>query len=327
MKIVYFFRNPKVGYSIGKVFNTVINEIEKTRSTKSCFLPSPRSKPIDIIKNGFYARRNAEKGAITHITGSDHYLLLFLRGYKTIITLHDLGFYTQHQNSLRARMKYLFWIKSIKFSKKVVCISENTKKELLQYLKLPEEKLHVINNPLPPEFSYKPAIFNSEYPKILHVGTGENKNLLGTIKALYNIPCHLRIIGSLNDAQIYELRQFNIDYSNASHLSDVEIIDEYITCDIVNFPSFYEGFGMPIIEGQATGRVVITSNKSPMNTVAGEGAFFVNPDNLDSLRSAYLKIIGNESMRNQLIQAGLRNIKKYNVENIAKQYIDIYTTM
>ena len=79
------------------------------------------------------------------------------------------------------------------------------------------------------------------------------------------IDCHLRIIGKI-DINIQTLLDENkIDYTNAFNLSDNEIIEEYKKCDIVNFPSTHEGFGMPIIEGQAIGRVVLTSDLSPMN--------------------------------------------------------------
>ena len=95
----------------------------------------------------------------------------------------------------------------------------------------------------------------------------------------------------------------------------------------MNFPSIYEGFGMPIIEGQTIGRVVITSDISPMKDVAGNGALLVNPFSVESIREAYLQIINDKDLRSRIIEKGKENAQKYAVEKIAKQYVKIYKTI
>ena len=78
------------------------------------------------------------------------------------------------------------------------------------------------------------------------------------------------------------------------NLTHEEIVSEDRKADIINFPSLFEGFGMPIIEGQATGRIVITSNLSPMKEVAGNGAILVDPYSVNEIRNAYLSVIQNK---------------------------------
>jgi len=123
------------------------------------------------------------------------------------------------------------------------------------------------------------------------------------------------------------LKEYKIDYSNKKDLTDDEIRQEYIHCDIVNFPSIYEGFGMPIIEGQKTGRVVITSQLEPMIEISGNAVEYVNPYDINSIRDAYLNVINHPNHREELIRKGLINVERFDVRKIAKQYMDIYNEL
>jgi glycosyltransferase involved in cell wall biosynthesis len=117
-------------------------------------------------------------------------------------------------------------------------------------------------------------------------------------------------------------QSLKINYTNVYDLSDSEIIDEYIDSDIVVFPSLYEGLGLPIIEGQATGRVVITSNIEPMNLVSGKAAVLLNnPLDIQEYREAIIRIIQNVSFREKVIFNGLENAKQYTVESATKRYL------
>ncbi len=327
MKINYYYRHPKVGFSIGKVYNTIAEEIRKSKSVKEVYMPSQYTKPWDVIRNGRLVKSCSKGIDVNHITGSEHYLLLFLPSKRRIVTVHDLGFYTNHKRSIRTLWKKMLFINTLKLASKIICISEFTKNEIQKIVKLESDNFVVIPNPVSPLFQYKAKVFNKDKPVILHIGTGKNKNLHNTIKAIRNINCSLRIIGKITDETKELLAENNIDYSNAYNLSDLEIVQEYIKCDIVNFPSYYEGFGMPIIEGQATGRVVVTSYISPMKEVAGDGAFFVNPGDIDSMAKTYRKIIEDNASRNKIIHNGLVNVEKYSVKEIADKYLKFYDSL
>ncbi len=192
---------------------------------------------------------------------------------------------------------------------------------------MPTTKYTVIPNAVSSEYSYVAKEFNTTKPIILHIGTLSRKNLDRTIEALKGICCHLRIIGKLSTYTEELLYKYKIDFSNAFDLNDNEIVDEYIKCDIVNFPSIFEGFGMPIIEAQATGRIVITSNLPPMCDVAGNYGLLVNPYSIDSIRDAYLKIIEDKPLRTLLIKNGLVNVEKYHIDTISSMYLDVFNTL
>ena len=147
------------------------------------------------------------------------------------------------------------------------------------------------------------------------------------IQACSGVECRLLIIGKLNEKQLALLDKERIKYTNKKNLTNKEVYECYVQADMLCFPSLYEGFGMPIIEAQATGRVVITSNIRPMSDVAGEGAFFVNPYSVDEIRNAIVSLSSNKKMREKLIDNGLKNCLDYTSEKIAHSYCELYASL
>ncbi|MUH35605.1 glycosyltransferase family 1 protein [Zobellia amurskyensis] len=326
MKVNYFFRHPNVGHSIHRVFRTLISNLNKSVEINIYEVPSEGSMPGNVIRNVWFTYNKRDKKAIHHITGHIHDVLLALIGVKTVLTIHDLVFLDNVKNPFKRLYKWLFWLYfPIKIADVVVCISNQTKQNILTQIQT--NKLKVIHNAVDPIFVPVEKAFNHEKPIILHIGTGWNKNLDRTIEALSGIPCHLRVIGKLKDEQVVLMKKYDIDYSNQCNLTDEGIKNEYKNCDIVNFPSVYEGFGMPVIEGQKTGRVVVTSNIEPLIEVASGAAVMVNPEEVSSIRQAYQTIISNDAYRVDLIEKGLENAKRFSAENIASQYLELYKTL
>lgn len=326
MEIKYFFRHKSVGFSIQHVFGTLIKEIEKTTKVDTVNVPSPRSLPWDILRNSCYAYKYRNRMGINHVSGHIHEILLGLIKQKTILTIHDLVFIDNVRNPIKRFYKWFFWLYlPIKIADKVTCISAHTKENVLRHIKT--DKITVIHNPLNIRYQYAQKAFRLSKPVILHVGTGWNKNLKRTITALKDTPCHLRILGKIDEDMKTYLHKAKIEFSNVYNLSDEEVCQEYIDCDIVSFPSLYEGFGMPIIEGQATGRVVLTSRIKPLTEISGNAVQYVDPTDVNSIRMGFEKIIKDEAYREHLIQNGLKNIERFRVEEIAKQYLEIYKEM
>lgn len=322
MRISYFFRKQSpVYHSIENLFHSIIKEVNGYETIKY-EAPFHSKGLFNRIKIGLHARRN--QSDINHITGDIHFIALFLKKRKTILTIHDLGSAKQG-NKLRNFIVKLFWFSwPLQRVKYITVISEFTKQELLKNFRIKPHKVFIINNCISDKYKYAPKQDLAKKPIVLQIGTKANKNLNRVVNAIEEIDCKLFIIGELSDSQTSLLKETQIDYENFYNLSKEEMLKKYIESDIILFVSTYEGFGMPIIEANAVGRPVITSNIEPMNSVASDAALLVNPFNIDEIRDGLKRLIENKVLRANLIDKGLENAEKYHADYIAKQYMDVY---
>ena len=97
----------------------------------------------------------------------------------------------------------------------------------------------------------------------------------------------------------------------------------YNLASVYVYPSLYEGFGIPILEAQSCGCPVVTSNKSCLPEISGNGAVFINPYNTEDIVKSILRIINNSDLRKKLISEGYKNKKKFNWNKSAKKVIEI----
>jgi len=107
-------------------------------------------------------------------------------------------------------------------------------------------------------------------------------------------------------------------------LTDSELVEAYRRCDMVVFASLYEGFGLPILEAQAMGRPVITSNFGAMREAAGDGALLVDPYSVEAIRGAVLRIKNEPALREELVRKGRENVNRFRPEAVAMKYAEIY---
>lgn len=320
--VSYLFRKRQPGFhSVEGVFATTIAEVRKSRLVEVLELPHCGGIG-SVMKNLLTFSWNSN--TIYHLTGAENYMAL-RTGRNSVLTIHDIGsaFLGNFLKVFVIKVLW-FWIPAI-LVKQITVISEASMGEVVGLMPFAKRKIRVIHNPLDPRYSFSPKEFRKQRPIILHIGTKPNKNLERTIEALRGIDCHLVIIGKLSVHQQELLESRSVSYTNAYDVSFETLYCHYQQCDMVCFASTYEGFGMPIIESQAVGRVVVTSNCSSMPEVAGEGAHLVDPLCVGSIREGILRVIDDDEYREALIQKGLSNIARFRPEEIALVYQKVYT--
>jgi len=308
-------------YSIESLFETIIKHVAKLHSTEVINAKYSGGSLWIILKNILKFKKI--KNSVCHITGDIHYMAL-ATGRNTVLTIHDIGSALKGSVLKKLYIKTLwFWLPAL-FVKRITVISEFTKRELELIIPFAKNKIKVVYNPISHLFKQKDYTFNQQCPTILCIGSKSNKNLERLFESLRGITCKLHLIGHLSDKQLRLLQEYHINYINSVNLTQKEIVESYENCDLLCFPSTYEGFGMPIIEAQAVGRPVITSNVGAMLEVANNSACLVDPFDYKSIKKGIVTVIANEDYRNQLIKKGLNNTKRFKAEVIAKEYVKVY---
>ena len=323
MKVVFFHRKPNsINYSVEGTFQAIRSvmpvEVE-------CVVATSKFKSMGLVRRVYNIFEAAfRQGDVNHITGDVHFLSYLLKRDKTLLTILDCIFMYNTTGIKRYLLRLFWYVIAEKRVALISVISQSTKEELLKCIKCDPNKIRVVPVCISPAFTPFKKQFDVAKPNILLIGTSENKNLFRLIEALQDIPCKLEIVGKLSQEQAQALALFNMNFSNSFNLSEVEIVAKYHLCDLVAFVSTYEGFGMPILEANAVGRPIITSNILSMPEVAGDAACIVDPYNISQIRTGVRRIINDDKYRDTLIANGFKNIARFDANKIARQYLDIY---
>ncbi len=319
MKVCYIIRQKeKKGTSIENVFLTINSAIQKSGIETEVY-----------FRNKSFWRSLLElrklKADIYHITGDVYYFALFLPRKKTTITVHDIGAFKNNAKTVKQYVFALLWyILPIWWVTKITVISDFVRQDLIDYFKINPKKIIVIENPITLELQFDKHEIKGHKPNILQIGTGWHKNLIGLIEAVKGVDCSLTIIGNPSRDLINKMDGYAIDFAIHSNISNEAVKYLYSKCDLVYFASFSEGFGLPILEAQAIGRPVITSNSSPMKEVAGEAAVLVDPSSYHEISQAIHKLTQDSEFYRFCVEKGIVNSKKYNPKKIAEKYSQFY---
>lgn len=265
---------------------------------------------------------------------------------NTIVTIHGLEYeFCPKAYSLFERL-YMRWSirKSCQWAKRIIAVSENTKKDLMKLYKVPEGKIEVIYEGIGNDnFKFQISNFESNPNDIisnyrsyfLFVGRlEERKNIIGIVEAFeilkrkYKISQKLILIGKFGFGgekikNKIDSSEYKSDIILTGYVSDEDKFYLMANADVFLFPTFYEGFGLPILEAQSVGMPVVTSNVSSMPEVAGNSAVLVDPKNTNEIAEAVYKLISNESYKNDIIEKGYNNIKRFSWEKCAREISNI----
>ena len=267
----------------------------------------------------------------------------FIHPKNTVVTIHGLEYkYCPENYSLRERFQLEFnTLLNVKWSKKIIVPSESTKNDLIKYYKVNPEKVRVVYHGVEsiqyPVLSIKPR--DKDDFNILFIGRLERrKNLVNLIKAFDKFKDN----NSINDKR-YKLilvgkkglgfEEIELAINQSSHKKDI-IIKGYVSeaektklyqnASLFVLISFCEGFGLPILEAMSRGVPVMCSNASSLPEIAGDAGLLVNPKDIKEIAEGFEKIICNQEVKDDMIEKGHENTRKFSWEKCARKTMDIF---
>ncbi len=252
---------------------------------------------------------------------------------NSVVTVHGLEYeHCPESYSLYSRWFHRFFInKSCKWAKKVIAISKNTKKDLVRMYKVPSRRIETVYN------GFTDISKNQEVGKkrsknyLLYLGRIEQrKNVEGIVKTFeilkigYGYQGQLILagksgVGFKKIKETIKKIRFSKDVILKGYISDEERLTLIKNADLFMFPSFCEGFGLPILEAQSIKTPLITSKQGPMDEVAGDENVLVNPNNIQNMVDVADKILKDKELKNKIIRKGLKNVQKFSWEKCGKE--------
>lgn len=265
-------------------------------------------------------------------------------GIKSIVTIHDLIFkrYPAHYKWIDRQIYDSKFRYACQQANQVIAISESTKKDIMAYYRIPSEKIHVIYQSCHERFLQEKdsKVIDSVLTKynlpgqfLLYVGSIiERKNLLGIIKAMEQLPksslLPLVVVGKggsyKTKVHAYIRRQGleNQVFFIQPDFDDLPAL--YQKANIFLYPSFHEGFGIPILEALFSRTPVITSNVSSLPEAAGPHSCLIDPHQPEQIAAGIQSILTDESKRQQMIEKGYEYAQRFQGEQLTKKMVRLY---
>lgn len=346
-------RLPNKGIDIsGNIFNfigrnNITDSVKDIHMPLHCFKLFPYRWYLKVWNNipipyHWFFRQKVD---ITHFMG--FIIPPNVRG-KTIVMIYDMvtEIYPETMETRNRERIQSELIRSAQYADYIITISESAKKEIMQYLEVPESKIGVIYPGVEYEKFNQPCgqnklaeiknKYNLPEEYILYFGTLEPRKNIETIidafstyKNKYNTDIKLVIAGGKGwryESIFTQMQRLNIEQEVifTGYVEEEDKTGIYQMASLFLFPSLYEGFGMPVIEAMAAGVPVITSNTSSLPEAAGDAAILVSPPDSAKIAKHIQEILNDDELRQSMIQKGLEQSKKFNWDTSVDKLCDIY---
>ena len=290
----------------------------------------------------FAMSRNIIHDEIELFHGLSNELPQGLSKIASVVTIHDVAFKTfpnmYHWND---RLVYnQKWAYACKHADQIIAISQCTKRDIMHYYGVEESKISVVYQPAN-KIYYEASVHDeietpsSNPPYLLYIGSiNSRKNLLSIVKAMELLPKDLQIplviVGNGHEYK-RQVEQY-IAQHNIGHLfvwkevnDSRELKKLYTGAVAFVYPSFYEGFGLPVIEAQLCGCPVITSNVSSLPEAGGPFALTVNPSSIEEISNSITRVLTDSELREQLKTGGQQYVfNTFHPTTLAHQLMEVY---
>ena len=254
---------------------------------------------------------------------------------KLVVTVHDVAFET-YPNSFstffRAYYRFIIPI-NIKRADKIITVSNSSKSEIEKYYPFARGKIEVIYLGANPIFK---RLHSQKKKQILYVGSmNERKNFSSVLKAyaiLDRGDYTLLMVGRfLSNFALDDATKILIDdaksNSNIEFKSDVcndELVKIYNESMLFVFPSFYEGFGLPVLEAMACGTPVVCSDVTSLPEVGGDAVVYCDPNNVNNIVEKMEMVLSDGNLQQDMIEKGLKRAKQFTWEKAAQEHLRVF---
>ena len=262
------------------------------------------------------------QGDVNHILGDINYISIFMTKNKTINTFLDCRLLDCFVRAKKFIYKLIWFELPIKNSRIITFISKFTKLQIEKKLNFKVKNSEVIPVPLTDNLLFR--VNNNKIKNILIIGTSKHKNVKNMIIGIKDLDVNLTIIGELDHKIKLFCKSNKIYYKNLIDIGKNKMKKILAQNDILLMVSKYEGFGMPIIEAQASGLVVITSDVEPMKSVVGKDGLIVNYNNPIEITKKIQKLLKDKDYFLKILKKGKDNSKKYDYKIINDYYHKLY---
>jgi glycosyltransferase involved in cell wall biosynthesis len=260
-------------------------------------------------------------------------------GVKSVVTIHDLIF--MRYSELYPAIDRFFYQQKFRYACEnadaVVAVSQQTKDDIIEFYKIPAERIRVIYQDCQSSFHQKVdnqsiLTIKSKYslnkPYIICVSSfSERKNQKRLVEAFQQLGLkdyELVLVGGKSKYADEITQNFPKNTKILYGVPSADLPALYQGASLCVYPSFFEGFGIPIIEALHSGIPVVAATGSCLEEAGGEGALYANPLDVNDLADKVRQVLTNDSLRNDLILRGKEHVKQFSVENIAGQLIKLY---
>jgi len=219
----------------------------------------------------------------------------------------------------------------------VICISENTKQDLIELFAVPEERVSVVYLGCSLIYNIDNKIYNQVSvgkPYILYVGARHGYKNFERLLHAYASSSFLKrefilVCFGWRDflsSEVKLMRSLNISAGSVLHMSGTDdvLAGLYGSAGAFVYPSLYEGFGIPLLEAMSLGCPVVCSNTSSLPEVVGDAAELFNPYDESAMRDAIERVVSNPEYATSLIEKGRRRASLFSWEKCAKETLNVY---
>lgn len=292
---------------------------------------------------GLCSQLRRESPALYHGLSNELPLGIERTGIPTVVTIHDLIFMRHPEFYHRAdvgicRRKFEY---AARVADRVIAISQRTALDLRELFNIPEEKIRIVyqgcapifGRPINPEAIEENRRIYGRY--IIGVGTIESrKNQLLTLQALAALPqdVNLVLVGrqtAYARTIAAEARRLGLQERlfMLSNVGMTEIPALYAGAVFAAYPSFYEGFGIPMLEAIAAGVPLVAATGSCLEEAGGPGALYVDPADPEAFAAAALRLLDNPMLREEMVARGRQYIARFAPEKFGQGLVDVYNEL